>query len=412
MSINRVKFLHLADLHLDRPLAGGRLKLPYEKAGRRAREQREILARAVELARDEEAGLILIAGDLWEEDSLAPDTVPFVTQTLGRAGLPVVIAPGNHDYYSPASHYSSDITSARFGRGWPENVHIFQTYDFSHYCPPGLEGVSVTGLAYLTNKAVQTRALSRRLEVPQADIRICLLHGSRDDYLPPGKDRTLPFSDAELLTQPFDYTALGHYHSRSHISDDVGKVRAAYPGATCALTADETGPHGVLIGVIEAGGITPSELVFHELDPRQIHRLKVDISGLQHIQAVEKRISEELTNSGVRSQDMALVELEGTYPQGSRLTFGDDFPGDACFHLRIDSSAVRPEWELDEVEKQPLEAVRPPRTTEGIFRMRLRQMIGEAAEKGDQEEVTRLQNALFYGLDALHSRPITPRQTG
>jgi len=406
MERTSLKFLHLADLHLDCPLTGGLLKLPYEKAGRRAREQREILVSAVELAREEGVELILIGGDLWEEDTLAQDTVPFVIDTLGRAGMPVVIAPGNHDYYSPGSHYSSDITSARFGRGWPDNVHIFQEHDFTHFTPPGLEGVCVTGLAYLTNQPVQIRLLGSPIEVPEAKLHICVLHGSRDEYLPPDKDRTLPFSDEELLNQPFDWTALGHYHTRSQVTDKKGQVRAAYPGATCGLAANETGPHGALIGLVKEGGVAPADLVFHQLDPRQIRRLKMDISGLQHIQAVEKRISEELSNADVNKDDLTLVELEGTYPQGSRLTFGEDFIHEACFHLRIDCSAVRPEWEIEDDEKTV-----PPRTTEAIFRKELRRRIEEAIERGDPGEVTRLQNAMFYGLDALHGQPITPRQT-
>ena len=75
MTRNNLKFLHLADLHLGQEFTGGRLKLPYEKAQKRARDQQDILIRAVELAKEVEAEIILIAGDLWEESGLSVETI-------------------------------------------------------------------------------------------------------------------------------------------------------------------------------------------------------------------------------------------------------------------------------------------------------------------------------------------------
>jgi len=403
MSRKSLKYLHLADLHLDQPLFGGRLGLPYEKAKKRERECREVLAEAVALAQREAVEIILIAGDLWEEDNLHPDTVPFVFDTLGRAGLPVVIAPGNHDYYSPVSHYSDDITRARFGRSWPENVHIFRDYDFSHLIVPGLEGVSVTGLAYRSNQPVQLRRLGERLQPPDADIRICVVHGTREDDIPPGKMRTLPFTDSELLAQPFDYIALGHFHTRAEIFAENGKIRATYPGSPFALAADETGAHGVLVGTITSGGVAPAELAFYELDPRRIIRLKVDISGLEKVDTVESRIMLELTKAGLRSVDIALVELAGSFPTGNRIPFSEKFLQEACWHLRMDTTGVRQEWELEEPTEGEM------RTTEGLFRVRLKKLIAEAATRGDEAETARLQNALYYGLDALHGLTVSQR---
>ncbi len=404
MKKKSIRFLQLADLHLDRPLVGGKLKLPYDKAQRRAREFRWALARAIEIAREEEVDLVLIPGDLWEEDNLQPDTVPFVMDTLGGAGVPVVISPGNHDYYSPVSHYSDEITTARYERRWPENVHIFRDYNFTTCQPRGLEGVHVTGVAYRSNQPVTVRRLGERLELPESGLRLAVIHGSRDDHLPGGKMRTLPFSDEELLAQPFDYVALGHYHARSSITDGKGKVRGAYSGSPCGMTVDETGPRGCLVGTVEPGGIAVDELKFIPLDPRRIFRVRIDISGLQHTSAVEKRVAERLGAEGLDGEDMALVELEGVFPSGSRITFGDDFLRETCFHLRIDTSAVRPEWSLDGVETLH------PRTTEEIFKVRMKEMIDEAAARGDETEVERLKNVLYYGLSALHSRPIQPRQ--
>ncbi|HHE46870.1 MAG TPA: hypothetical protein ENL08_04100 [Bacteroidetes bacterium] len=403
MTRKSLKFLHLADLHLGRGFSGGRLKLPYEKARKRVREQRNILAMAVEQAREAAVDIILIAGDLWEESRLAQDTVAFVMDTLGAAGVPVVISPGNHDYHAPGSHYSDEITEITIKRRWPDNVFIVRDYDFTHFQPPGLEGVVITGIAYHSNQPDGKRRFGVELKPPEADIRICVVHGSRDDHLPAGKMITMPFSDAELLAQPFDYIALGHYHRSSMIRDEKGMVRAAYPGSACALAVDETGPHGCIIGTVHPGGVHPSEIALKPLDTRRIHRLMVDVSGLQHIEAVEAKISEELKLNKVGSQDMALVELTGTYPGGGRMEFAEPFINESCFHLQIDCSSVRPEWDIDDG------GVGQPLTTEGIFRERMKRMIEEALGRNDTSEAARLQNALYYGLDALHNKPITPR---
>ena len=62
----------------------------------------------------------LVAGDLYEHDRFSPDTVRFVETTFAKLDpLPVLVAPGNHDWLAPAGLYRQ----ARFG----PNVHLFTT---------------------------------------------------------------------------------------------------------------------------------------------------------------------------------------------------------------------------------------------------------------------------------------------
>jgi len=280
MSRNQIKFLHFADLHLGRSFLGGRLKLSVEKARKRVRDQQDALIKAVDLAQKEKVDLILIAGDLWEEEGLTNTIVAFVFEVLEGTGIPVIISPGNHDYFSVSSHYSSEITRITAGRSWPDNVTIFNSYDFTHLELSELPSVVITGIAYHSNQSVKTRKLQTVLQPPEADIQLCILHGSRDGFLPGGKLVTMPFSDDELLAQPFSYTALGHYHSHSIIKNKSGIIKAAYPGSPVALTASETGTHGCLIGTVSADGVQSSDLEHIELDPRRNHRIKLDITGI------------------------------------------------------------------------------------------------------------------------------------
>jgi len=98
-----------------------------------------------------------------------------------------------------------------------------------------------------------------------------------------------------------------------------------------------------------------------------------------------------------------LLELSGSFPQGGRLEFADDFLNESCFQLTIDSTSVQPEWRLDEIDASKRI------TTEGAFRSKLIEMIIEAEKQGNDNEANRLRNALFYGLDALSGRQIMPR---
>ena len=400
-----IKFLHLSDVHLDRPMWGGKLKFSHEKSEQRLRDVRDTFTRALELAESEKVDLIIIAGDLWEEDNLSPDTIPFVMDSLANCGHPVVISPGNHDYYSPSSQYSSDITSARFGKRWSENVHIFKEYDFEHITIPQLDGLCITGLAYQSNQSVSIRRFGEEIQVPDADLHLAVIHGSRDSHLPRGKMMTLPFSDLEILDQPFDYTALGHYHHLATIQDDNKIVRAAYPGSLCALSVSEKGHHGVLIGELTAGGVKPDKLQFHELDRRRIIRFNLDISGLGHTQAVEKKIVESLAVAEARPQDIVHVNLKGTYTTGSRIPLSEQLGDELCYHIQVNTSEVRPEWSLDD------DPSLNPNTTEAIYRNKLRELIEKAIADDDQDRLAMLQNVLYYGLDALSGQEIHPRQS-
>ncbi len=398
-----LKFMQMSDLHLGVSLSGGRLKLPYEKVQTREREMREAVKVAIELAQSEAVDVILIPGDLWEQDSVNLEDIRFLLDHFSRTNIPIIIAPGNHDYYYPSSHYNNNLVFSLCQKPWSPNVYIFNEYDFQHIRVPELPNVVFSGLAYRSNNEVHSRLLRARVEVPEGDLHIGLIHGSRDDNLPPGKMFTLPFSVSELLAQPFDWTALGHYHRYSEIQDDQGRIRAAYSGAAVAFSLNETDVGGALIGVVQPGGVQPDQLKRIPLDRRKIFHLTIDITGCTHISAIEEHIAETLTVNGVSENDIALVELTGTYPMGNRIYLSDDFVGSICWFLRVETDKVVPEWSLETISNVN------PRTTEGLFIARIKKMMDEATLRGDENERQRLQRALQYGLDALHGRNITIR---
>ena len=88
-----LKVLHGAAFHLDSPFSG----LKPDAAARRRGEQRELLARLTDLAREREADLVLLSGDLLDGDLVFRETVQALARALGEIPCPVFLAPGNHD---------------------------------------------------------------------------------------------------------------------------------------------------------------------------------------------------------------------------------------------------------------------------------------------------------------------------
>jgi DNA repair exonuclease SbcCD nuclease subunit len=95
----RFTFIHAADLHIDSPLAGLRLKddgvaRTFADAGRRA------VQALVEEAVASNAAFLVVAGDVFDGSWKDVGTGLFFVRALGildRAGIPTFIVKGNHD---------------------------------------------------------------------------------------------------------------------------------------------------------------------------------------------------------------------------------------------------------------------------------------------------------------------------
>ena len=108
-------FLHGADFHLDSPFRA----LPPDQAAERRQEQRQLLTRLADAARQSQADLIFLSGDLFDGQRARPETLQTLCQVLEELEAEVFLAPGNHDPYSAGSPYGK-LT-------WPAHVHIFTT---------------------------------------------------------------------------------------------------------------------------------------------------------------------------------------------------------------------------------------------------------------------------------------------
>lgn len=386
-----MKFVQFADAHLDSSISG-RLNLPGHKRDALREDILNSVARALTLASDIKADLVLIAGDLFDYESVDARTCAWLSDALaGMDGIRVFITPGNHDSLRPGSPYSPSS-----GIPWPENVHIFSSGSFETVDIPEL-ACSVTGIAHI-HGGVKDRLLANRISRPSAQTSILLFHGSRDGYRPSEKEVTLPFSDDELLAQGFTYAAIGHYHSFGAI-EQGGSVRAAYSGCVQGRGLDEAGPKHVIVGEIADGRAVIEQV---EVAARRIVRAVTDVTGAGDTNAVVERVRQSAGAAGARESDIVFVELSGFISPNVRLdaqAIEQSLPG--FYHVVVGRWAVEPDYDLETLYKDS--------SAEGVraaFVRKLREMTDSAP---DEETRKTLRDAAIYGLMALDGRTLEPR---
>jgi DNA repair exonuclease SbcCD nuclease subunit len=253
------KFLHAADIHLDSPL----LRLDaYE--GAPAADIRGATRRAfenlVQTALDEKVDFVLLAGDVYDGDWKDYNTGLHFASRLARlreAGIPVLLAAGNHDAASSISR------SLRL----PESVRVFP-HDRPETVVLEPVNVAVHGQGFST-PAVRVD-LSRGYPPPvPGRFNVGLLHTAVNGR--EGHEPYAPCTLAALREKGYDYWALGHVHQREVLSEAPLVV---FPGNTQGRHARETGPKGcVLVTVDDAGR---AAIDFRPLDVVRWESLAID----------------------------------------------------------------------------------------------------------------------------------------
>ena len=108
-----MKFLHLADIHLDMPF-----KLVGAMGEKRRMMQLDILRQVAEYVNKNKIKYMFIAGDLYEHEYIKDGTINALINIIKKMpDTQIFISPGNHDPFVAGSVYD------RFE--FPANVHIF-----------------------------------------------------------------------------------------------------------------------------------------------------------------------------------------------------------------------------------------------------------------------------------------------
>ena len=360
--MKRIKLLHAADLHLDSPFEG----LTGSKAAQRRREQRELLRSLMELAKTEEVQLVLLSGDLLDSASPYLETSEELLRALGSVSVPVFIAPGNHDPYTPGSPYAK--------LSFPENVHIFKSNRIECVELPELNA-RVFGAAFTERHSASMLA---GFEPPADDgmLNLMCIHGelSQDsDYD--------PISETQLMRSGMDYVALGHIHKGRGLRK-AGKTAYAWPGCTEGRGFDETGEKNVYIV-----GINGDEC---RIKPVCIAKRRYEILNVAASDDALSAINAVLPKD--TENDVYRIVLSGESAESPDLRALYDALSGRFFALQL-KDRTRPKvgvW--DSAGEDSLR---------GQFLLRLKSAYDAAADDGERE---RIMQAARWGLAALCNR--------
>jgi len=377
----KLTLVHTADIHLDSTFAQAKVGSDLGQSLRVA--TREAFKRVLALAESENADALLIAGDLYEHEYATPDTGAFLLDALSSLGdRPVIIAPGNHDPYTPDSLY------ARLE--WPENVHIF-TSETPRVVTLDQVRLSVHGLAHQDSDCRER--LFTRFEAPGKDrrVHVALAHGSDMSRVPPGKEAYGPFAPADLAAvSGMRYWALGHYHSHGPVEAGEGVV-AHYAGCVQGRHFGETGPRHALVVTITAKRV-------------QVRPVPVSVRTFE---AADIEVGEFAHSDALVEYVLGLCDAPAWNDAIARLIL----VGEAAPTLAIDPGVLREQlaerfYHVGFVDRtQPAldpEAIADEGTARGEFVRRLLKRIDSADEP--EREVLRL--ALRVGLAAYDGRQV------
>lgn len=216
-----IRILHAADLHLDSPFAA----MTPEQAKLRRSEQRQVLVRLVEECNHRSCHLLLLAGDLFDSEQIYRETAELLCRILKSCRAKVFIAPGNHDYWSPASLYATIP--------WPKNVHIFHSEQIEAI-PLDNPAVTVYGAAFT---GPHCGPLLRGFRADRSPA-VMVIHGELSDR----SGVYNPISVADVAGSGLNYLALGHIHEDS--LRRAGSTSVGIPGCAMGRGFDETGEKG------------------------------------------------------------------------------------------------------------------------------------------------------------------------
>ena len=233
-----MRFVHTADwqLGMTRHFLAGDAQPRYSAA------RRDAVTGLGALAAEVGAEFVVVAGDVFEHNQLAPQVIGQSLEAMRTIGIPVYLLPGNHDPLDASSVY----TGALFTAECPDNVVVLDRAGV-HQVRPGLQIVA----APWRSKAPTTDLVAEVLDgLPVADVtRVLVAHGGVD-VLDPDRDKPslirLAELDDALASGAVHYVALGDKHSLTQVGSSG---RVWYSGAPEVTNFDdvESDPGHVLI---------------------------------------------------------------------------------------------------------------------------------------------------------------------
>jgi len=342
-----VRFLHTADLHL-----GSQLKTQHRQTTGTNETLDSAIYTAVErlfdTAIEEDVDFVVIAGDLYDEDSRSVKANTFLKEQFDRLAnhdIPVYVSYGNHDPVGSATTYV-DL---------PDNVYEFDHEDPQefHYPDEDSPEARIWGQSYRDRH--ESRSMYRQFTPSDDRIpNIGVLHTG----LNPDGRRYVPVARSDLESKDdIHYWALGHIHD-PRIYENEQPI--AYSGVPQGRQITEPGLGGGYLVDVDANG--DCEIEFVPTSPVVWQTVDIDVGDedISSIPDIERRIEQSLdefsapsdlfdgTSVTVRDPDWGIDgyvcrwKLTGNGPVHETLTSDEEAIHELTRRLRDNLTTRRP----------------------------------------------------------------------
>lgn len=316
-----IRILHTADWQMGR------------QYGRFAPEDAAVLAdarfltveRIAALAAEKSADAVLVAGDVFDAQTVSDRTIRRVFNAMQGFAGPWILIPGNHDAALAESVWTR---AARLG-AIPDNAHVL--------LEPAVREFPDIGLAVLAAPLTQRQthedltAWFDDAGTPSELLRIGLAHGGVQGILAEDIDSSNPIATDRAASARLDYLALGDWHGMKQVD-----ARTWYSGTPEYERFKDNGAGQVLwVEFTERDRppvVTPQAVSqYRWLDWQEDLSVASDLDPL--LQRLERLTPEVVLNLTVRGH----VDLAGNL----RLQRALSVAHGQCRSLQCDSSALR-----------------------------------------------------------------------
>ncbi|MFL0446468.1 exonuclease SbcCD subunit D [Corynebacterium xerosis] len=270
-----VRFLHTSDWQLGMTrwfLREG----DGEAQARYSADRLEAVRRLGRLALERGAEFIVVAGDVFESNTLPERDFQRALDVIRELPVPVYLLPGNHDALDATSIYHRRV----FDEVAQKGVHVLRDSEPVEVRP----GVEIVG-APLTSRAPDTDVLTETLAglEPTAGVRIAVAHGQVAGFgAEVGETLSLDAVAEAVGKRAVHYVAVGDSHSTQQL-DDAGRVW--FSGSPETTDYDDKERHSGNVLVVDASpDVEPLVEVAH-IGQWNFRAMERDFAGVEDARA-------------------------------------------------------------------------------------------------------------------------------
>lgn len=203
------RFLHTADWQIGRRYS----QFEDEDAAALFEARFHIIERMAQLATQEKVDAVLVAGDVFDAQTIKERTIHRTFQAMQAYAGPWLMIPGNHD----AALTESVWTRAERIHAIPDNVYVLTRPEVYPFAELGFTALAAPLTQRQTHDDLTT--WFDAAETPEGLLRIGLAHGSATEVLPESADSPNPIAADRATTAHLDYLALGDWHGVKCINE-------------------------------------------------------------------------------------------------------------------------------------------------------------------------------------------------